>query len=74
MGAFVHPFPCPDGWEFARILEREIISLQNGIRKAVNAHDKIRWGWDGDAGTNAIMSELEDLLENTEVTQPRNEA
>ncbi len=43
-------------------LERERNALRDAIRLAVAKHEKIAWGYDGDAGSNAIMSELEDSL------------
>jgi len=56
------------GWavdiDFARKLERERNALRDAIRLAVAKHDKIAWGYDGDAGSNAIISELDDSLEN----------
>jgi hypothetical protein len=46
---------------------REVERLRAAIRHAVTRFDKIRWGYDGDGGCAAIMSELEDSLENKKI-------
>jgi hypothetical protein len=56
--------------DFARKLERERNSLRDAIRLAVAKHARIAWGYDGDAGSNDIMSELEDSLENDRTMAP----
>lgn len=41
-----------------------ISRLQGAIKKAVERFEKIRWGYDGPCGANAIIDELEESLSN----------
>jgi len=50
-------------WErHARCLERELIGLQDAIRKASNDFNRLAWGSDGNLGADRIIESLEDLL------------
>lgn len=40
-------------------LERERNQLRDAIRKAATEYESVKWGWDGDCGTDAIMQRLE---------------
>ena len=58
--------------QFAKQLERELAEskaeverLRDAILKAINAFDKIRWGWDGHCGSYDIFAILEDSLNPT---------
>jgi len=42
------PSPASDG------------SATAGIRREIEKHGNTRWGWDGDCGTNDIISRIED--------------
>jgi hypothetical protein len=42
--------------------EAEVEELRGAILQAVNAFDKIPWGYDGDCGSGDIFSFLEDTL------------
>tara|TARA_R110000824_G_scaffold305230_1_gene493086 strand:+ start:496 stop:771 length:276 start_codon:yes stop_codon:yes gene_type:complete len=47
----------------ARCLGRELIELQDAIRKASNDYNKLAWGSDGSLdGPDRIIESLEDLL------------
>jgi hypothetical protein len=35
-------------------------SVTAGIRREIEKHGKTLWGWDGDCGTNDIISRIED--------------
>jgi hypothetical protein len=35
-------------------------SATAGIRREIEKHGNTRWGWDGDCGTNDIISRIED--------------
>jgi len=46
-------------------LEKERDHLRDAIRKAAAEHKAVKWGWDGDCGTDEIMERLEaNLPEN----------
>lgn len=46
----------------ARKLERERDAAYNAIRFASARFDRIKWGCDGDCGSNDIMETLEGIL------------
>ena len=47
---------------------KERDQLLNAIRKAATEYKAVKWGWDGDCGTDEIMKRLEaNLPENVDV-------
>jgi hypothetical protein len=51
-----------DACELLDEAEAEVERLRGAILQAVNAFDKIPWGYDGDCGSGDIFSFLEDTL------------
>jgi hypothetical protein len=49
--------------------EAEVERLRGAILQAVNAFDKIPWGYDGDCGSGDIFSFLEDTLNQNDKPQ-----
>lgn len=47
-------------------LNSRIAILNQAIKTAIYKFDRVAWGWDGDAGSAAIMAELENVLDETE--------
>lgn len=47
-------------------LNSRIAILNQAIKTAIDKFDHVTWGYDGDAGSAAIMAELENVLDETE--------
>lgn len=47
-------------------LNSRIAILKQAVKTAIDKFDHVTWGYDGDAGSAAIMAELENVLDETE--------
>ena len=46
--------------------QERIAQLEAAINEAVDRYGSISWGWDGDCGSERIIDDLEEVLNQTE--------
>ena len=46
--------------------QERIAQLEAAINEAVDRYGSISWGWDGDCGSERIIDDLEEALNQTE--------
>jgi len=46
------------------MLQEQLIKL--AVKKFIEKFDEIRWGWDGDCGSQVLVNDLEETIERIE--------